>query len=76
METLSAFLLQHGILYFVLLLILNMPQVVMTNVLQQPLNEGVIYSSILVSRFMLRLREASSTLPRYNTPIPGIVRRW
>ncbi|KAI0684642.1 hypothetical protein BC835DRAFT_1310467 [Cytidiella melzeri] len=76
-ETISTFLLEHGILYFVLLATLNIPQIIMTNVLDQPLNAGVmlIFSSMLVSRFMLHLREAT-TIPHYILQPGSKPRRW
>ncbi|KAI0799678.1 hypothetical protein BC629DRAFT_1497664 [Irpex lacteus] len=73
----SALFMNHGILYFVLLTFLNIPQVIVTHAVNQPFNAGVMYSlsSLLVSRFMLRLGEASS-LPHYYPPPAKFLKRW
>ncbi|KAI0084345.1 hypothetical protein BDY19DRAFT_545182 [Irpex rosettiformis] len=63
--TLYTFMLEHGIMYFVLFMVINISQIALINFLARPMNTDVILasSSILVSRFMLHLRESTYTPP-------------
>jgi len=61
-ERITTVLFKHGIIYFILLLVVNVSQTIMTIITNEPFNATVILglSSIMVSRFLLQLREVNS----------------